>query len=189
MDIALDFDGVIADTSVIKREYLKSIGIFCPSVNKHDFFFNLQGLYPHEELLRIYEKMNQRLFDWQYMKMVLPMPGCIPSLQLLCAGRGLRFHVITNRSEPTLHIVERWLCGSGAAPYISSVLSSAETRKQALCLARGIGIICDDDIRHVQEPFLPCRIHFASVEHPLADGLHCVSDWLELCKLLLSIAV
>lgn len=60
--IGLDFDGVIANTDELKREWFEKHGILLNKLNKSDIFKELESQYSKEFIYHLYKGMSEYVF-------------------------------------------------------------------------------------------------------------------------------
>ncbi len=141
MNIAIDFDGVIAYTNLIKKEYAKehfNIDIPAYLCDKTSF----SGIYDPKK----YSQMISNLYTKEVTAKTPPVPGAINGIKKLSGKYNLA--LITNRTIDRMKWAADWLQNYEILDCFSSIHSSNNTLKLELCKKNNYMVLIDDDTRH-----------------------------------------
>ena len=75
--IGFDFDGVIANTDKIKKQYFEKKSIFLKKYNKSEVYFQLKKQYSIEFIDKLYNEMSNEIFTEKSIKKVEPIIDAI----------------------------------------------------------------------------------------------------------------
>lgn len=182
--IGFDFDGVIADTDKIKKEYFDSQNIQIKNFNKSDIFNELENKYSSEYILQIYRKMSEYVFREETIKRTYPVEGAIESIKKL--AKQFEIYIITARNYVQLVLVKEWLKMYDINNEIKAIISSSEEKKHKLqiCKENNIAFFCDDDIRHLsyENSDNIVKILFNNNKLLKNYNIHSVESWKDLLK-------
>ena len=139
----VDFDGVLADTSLLKKEWIRvnldlEVEAWCCDRT------SCVPLIGEER----YEEMSENVFERESSLRAPAVPGAIEALRQLAASGQV--YIITTRPPPRLEHALEWLALQGGSDLVTEFLSSAGTRKAELCLEHGLSAHIDDDDRHLR---------------------------------------
>ncbi len=163
--IAFDFDGVLADTSSLKRDwFIKNKGMILPNVDRTSVFSELSKIYSLDESNEIYNKMCSFVFTKEnLLKTNLMDENLVEYLDKLSQKHQLI--IITNRPSFMLEWVREWLCKNNLDKYFSEILSSSNTTKGELALEYNANILIDDDMRHLKDERVKHNLLFKNWNH------------------------
>lgn len=183
MNIGLDFDGVIADTSGLKRATaLRMFGVEIPTEIFKENLVVGRGLLTREQ----YRELMQTVCGNRECGLGMDeMPGAMVCLkELREAGHGMR--VVTSREGAELEIAREWLKLRGLEPEFISVGYGHDK----VGAVRGMDIFMDDDLNKLLPlvVHLPERLFLFHRDYNSADqvpaGIRRVSDWVKFRELL-----
>ncbi len=181
--IAFDFDGVIADTDKIKKEWFDEHKIFINKFNKSDIFESLKKIYSHEYILQIYNEMSNYVFNSRNMKRIIPVQDSVKSLYKL--SKQFEIIIISARNLNQIILLNEWLQKYQIHSYITKIISSSEEKKDKLqiCEEQNIVLLCDDDIRHLKsnKDYKIKKILFNSSTNTNSEIIH-IYSWDELVE-------
>lgn len=148
--IGIDYDGTIADTGALKSAWIRvhlSLSV-PPWKTDRTLCVPIIG----EEN---YERMGRAVYAPAASLLAEPVPGVGAALRALAAGH--RLYVVTARDDQQIASCRAWLERQGLAACITGYLSSAarnpdgsKVSKGQLCRDHGIGVLIDDDERHLR---------------------------------------
>ena len=176
--IAFDFDGVLANTNVLKRKWLyDNIHKLFLNVDKTNIYDILSKTYSLDEINNIYYQMSQDIFT---KKQLLKTEMMDQNLQyyLDILSQKYDFIIITNRPEYMIEWVNEWLSNKQIDKYFKKIISSSNNSKSNLALLNNASILIDDDIRHLNNSNVPYNILFNS---------KFIDNWEELLDYILNI--
>lgn len=173
--IALDYDGVIADTNQVKSEWIaEHLGMDVPP-----------WLCDRTECVPIiglenYAQMSPVVYGREASQRARPLPGAVEAIQSL--RRTCRLAIVTARTAEQIQWVREWLAHQGIEDAFEGVYSSSGGMAKADIVRRlGAIALVEDDVRHLlQAPETRfARIHLAphqegASSHP---GIAVARDW------------
>lgn len=181
--IAFDFDGVIADTTKKKQEWLKNQNIKLINVDKTSFYQELQKTMQKKRIDEIYEKMGIHIFTEETLLKTDAIEGSINAIKKI--AKKYDIYIVTARTQPLIMHVKKWIEKNNIKQDIKGILSSSWKGKQDICYKNDINFLCDDDIRHLEKEKIEHRILFNQTKTPNYVGIPKVNSWKEIEKLLL----
>lgn len=144
--IALDYDGVIADTNSVKSRWIRRHlrRDIPPWETDRTNCIRLIGI---EDYLR----MSPEAYGWTASLGARPVPGARRALRALAAR--CRVTLLTARSGAMLRGCKAWLRRNGLDRFVDGFLTGGRAKgggesKTALCARHGIRVLVDDDERH-----------------------------------------
>jgi hypothetical protein len=139
--IAIDFDGTIADTNVVKAGWIrKNLGLdLAPWDCSRSRCVPIIGL-------EKYERMAEFVYGEEGTRIAGPVPGALDGLRSLARRAGL--FVVTRRTGSHLVTARQWLGDHAVDQLFVDVLPSAGRTKSEVCLHHEIEVLLDDDLRH-----------------------------------------
>ena len=138
--IAIDFDGVIADTLSSKAKWLyDKVGVLEPSYKLCKTFF----LMHYSESL--YAAM-QTHFGYEDTMLALPVEESFLGVKEL--SNNFKIIVMTARCNDKFYWAKEWLKANGFFPFIDELISSYEKSKLEISLNRNYVCLIDNDPRH-----------------------------------------
>ena len=153
--IGIDYDGTIADTGAMKSAWIKEH--LAMSVPPWETDRTLCVPLIGEDN---YERMGRHVYAPAASLRAEEVPGVAAAIQALAARH--RIYVVTARNAQQIASCQQWLERHGLAAYITGYLSSAarnpdgsRVSKGQLCRDHGIGVLIDDDERHLRDVDLP----------------------------------
>ena len=177
--IAFDFDGVIANTTKKKQEWLKINNINLRNTDKTSFYKELQKNMPKEKVDQIYKEMSHHIFTEENL---LEIEGAIKSIKKL--SNIYDIYIITARTEPLILHVKKWLEKNHLQEDITKIISSSWEEKQNICIENNINFLCDDDIKHLEKHKIENRVLFSSVDNIKDSNIREVNSWNEIENIL-----
>lgn len=176
--IGLDFDGVIANTDELKREWFEKHGILLNKLNKSDIFKELENQYSKEFIYHLYKGMSEYVFCKASMERISPINNAIKSIKNL--SKQFEIYIISARNQEQIMLLQDWLSKYKIDTYIKEIISSSEEGKGKLqiCKENNISFFCDDDIRH-----LICEGEYNIVKFLFnsklctVDDIYCIENW------------
>ena len=174
--LAVDYDGVIADTNSMKSDWIK--GKLC--LDNPPWKCDRTNCVP---LIgeRLYNEMGEFVYGNEGSSQANPVPGALKGIQNL-VNLGWMIHIVTARSEERIQWAQKWVNGHGLETNILGLTSSEGSRKLDLAEIMGAAAILDDDLRHlVKIPKSNVRTwHLASnlrVAHNTIQGITHMRNW------------
>ena len=182
--IAFDFDGVIADTTKKKQEWLKKQNIKLMNTDKTSFYQELQKKMQSEIIDKIYQEMGKYIFTQETLLQTEAIDGAINAIKKI--AKKYDIYIITARTQPLILHVKNWLEKNNIKQDITKILSSSWVEKQDICNHYHIDFLCDDDKRHLEKEKVRTRIlfHQTKVSTHLV-GIKEVNSWKEIETILL----
>ena len=160
--IAFDFDGVLANTNILKHKWIYNyLNILLSDVDKISIFRKLSQKYSKEKINEIYKKMSSYVFTRENLLKSDMMDKNIP-FYLDEFGKKYRLIIITNRPQFMLEWIKEWLEKNNILKYFDSVLSSTYNTKGNIAKEENVSILIDDDIRHLSDNNIEYNILFNS---------------------------
>jgi hypothetical protein len=177
--IAIDFDGTIADTNVIKVDWIKKhLGLQVPP-----WKCDRTSCVPIIGSAN-YEMMAKFVYGDEGTSTAKPNLGAIQAIKTLTSSFVL--YVFTDRRAAHLAFAEKWLMAHSIREFFEAVISSANVEKSNLCLDYGIGVLFDDDLSHLvcceNKNIRAILFKPGPEEINLPDGVFRVKRWSEFVK-------
>ena len=177
MKIALDFDGVLANTNLLKKQFAEN-----------NFGFSVPVYYcDKSSFTRLFGERNYRIMvsELYTKKMTLitpPTPGALQTIKLLSKDHELI--LISDRPASRLDWAKEWLLYKNILNFFRYIISSNKTQKYILCQSYKCNMLIDDDVRHLKiGNFGFSRVLFKyGAEQKIFDDLkldniYCASSW------------
>lgn len=143
MKIAIDFDGTIANTNLLKQHYaLSHFGIQIPS------FLCDRTSFSEKYGFELYEEVASAIYTKTSPLLTPPVPGAIQAIHELAKQHKLI--LVSSRSEDTLKWAKEWLYARGIGDLFLSIHSSNKIPKIDICEFQKCNILIDDDLRHLK---------------------------------------
>lgn len=175
--IALDFDGVIADTGRQKVDWLRAniSRDLCPGSTDRSTLVPMIGETAYDQM--------QASVGFESTLSALPVEDAVQGVMRL-AGR-YEVHILSFRIEEKRLWMVRWLEIHGLFDAVKSVHCGTAAAKVKQAAAIGCQILVDDDVRHFEmaEGYGITPILFAA-SHTLEGQHRHVAGWRQLLKLL-----
>lgn len=173
MKIGLDFDGVIADSELMKQRLAKELyGVDIPL-----HLLNRQGVVASGKLTEEeYDDLQDQAYGTRkYSLQILPIEGMKPVLIELQKNHELV--IVTSRDERKSAIAQEWLTNQGLTITIRSV--GRKNEKTSFC--KDVDVFIDNDLYKL-EPLIGVVKHLYhfnpySEEQILPPGIINVPDW------------
>jgi hypothetical protein len=144
MIISIDFDGVIADTSLLKKEYaLTKFGLKVPKYACDKTSFSRS--FGEEK----YEQMTKELYTQTVTRITPPIHGAINAVKVL--SKNHKLVLLSDRPNQRLKWAKEWLRSRGLMSCFFKIISSHGLSKHKSCLASRCRVVIDDDIRHLSK--------------------------------------
>lgn len=187
--IGIDYDGTIADTSGVKAHWIREhLGVEVPPwKTDRTSCVPIIGL-------ENYERMSEFVYGRKGSLKAREVPGAIDAIKEL--ARHSQIFVITARLSHQVLWCKEWLRKKGLDSFIHAYFSAAgnsidgsELTKPQLCDDYGIGVLIDDDERHLMGTELPNlkRILLKSgYSEPIdvPEGIELALSWHEVLRIL-----
>lgn len=141
--LAIDYDGVIADTNSMKSEWIGiNLGLDIPPWKcDRTHCVPLIGERP-------YDDMGDFVYGGEASSQANPVPGALQGIKRL-VHLGWEVHVITARDEDRIEWARSWLDDHGLKSNIVGISSSNGSRKLDIAETIGAAALLDDDLRHL----------------------------------------
>ncbi len=171
--IALDYDGVIADTNLVKSNWiLDNIGInVSPSKCDRSSCAGIIGL-------ENYEQMSNYVYEREASLSAKPVANAIESIKQL--SMYYEFIIITARTNTRVKWAIEWLEKNKIVNIFRDIVSSHGESKVKIAKLIGARILVDDDIRHLieeQENYIK-KYHFSSdTTNDISGNIEIVGNW------------
>ena len=157
--IAFDFDGVIANTTIMKKEWFKkNKNIELKHVDKKSIYEELGKRYKKRYIDILYKKMSKDIFTRDILLNTPPVKDSIETIKRL--SKKYDIFIVTSRTNEMIRDVDLWLIKYGLDKYIYEVISSSFEKKQLICKRNNIESLCDDDKRHIEDVIIEKTIYF-----------------------------
>jgi hypothetical protein len=148
--VGVDFDGVLADTNAKKVQWIKDhlgkdVGRW--QCNRSECVRS--GVMTEVE----YNRMAHHVYSKEETARIDPVEGACEAVVMLSEVCGIV--VVTARQDTELDVVRSWLVDNGLEGRVSAVISvcgnghGSDGGKTALCEGLGLGVLIDDDERHL----------------------------------------
>jgi hypothetical protein len=143
MRIAIDFDGVIANTLKQKSIWLlKNKGLHVePELTVKSEFI---ARFDHS----LYKEMQANV-GYEDTLDALPVDGCLGALSSIAINNHV--YVLTSRPEEKLHWVEKWLSKYGFENLIEDIYSTHLMSKLKQASKLSCSALIDNDLRHLMD--------------------------------------
>ena len=105
--IAFDFDGVIADTTKKKQEWLKKQNIELINVDRTSFYQELKKTMNKEKIDELYKKMGEYIFTQETLMETEAIEGAIGIIKKIANKYDI--YIITARTQQLILHVKKWL--------------------------------------------------------------------------------
>lgn len=142
LKLAVDYDGVIADTNSIKAEWIKAnLGLNIPTWRCDD-----TSLVPGIMDQRQHQKMARVVYGKSSSLMAQPVSGAIDGLHTL--SRIAALYIVTARPPSRLQWAREWIKSHGLGRVISGIVSTqypSKRTKKDICIKNGFHLLIDDD--------------------------------------------
>jgi len=153
--IAIDYDGVIADTNQLKADWIReNLGVsISPGLCDRTRCVKHIGV-------EAYNRMAKVVYDREYSLQAQPLAGlksAIPALAKL-----FRLIILSTRDNSNIRWVNEWLYSYGLYEQFTDIVSSYQKQKLGIASELRATALLDDDIRHLRvSGFLSVRrFHF-----------------------------
>jgi len=140
---AVDFDGVIADTSELKARWIADNLGWTVSPHQCDrtSCVPLIGL-------ECYEKMSSIVYEREETEALQPVPDVDSGLRELSTVGPV--HVVTARPDRRARFALDWIVSHDLGQYVTSLVSSSGRLKSDIIAELGSRVLIDDDVRHLE---------------------------------------
>lgn len=177
--VAFDFDGVIADTTSKKINWLKeNKNISLNRVDKTNFYKLLSSFYSNYEIDELYKCMSKSIFIEDVLLSTEEVTNALNSLKKI--SNMYEIYIVSSRTPNMLKSVKKWLKLNDANKYIKKIISSSNRSKQDICVMNNIDFLCDDDVRHLLDEKIKNRLLFSSDKYQGNSSIMLVSSWDEI---------
>lgn len=182
LTLAIDFDGVLADTNAVKSQYVeRRLGkLVSPSeLNRTAALSRLT--------LNEYDDISRLASDPAHTAQTLPVEGSMEGVRQL--RQQFELQILTRRQQEHLKAAEDWL-NAHAETVNLPVIGINKTTKQDWCRKSGAFALVDDDLSHVTgfKPDETIGILFAPQRHSswITWGVRVARTWDELVSISLT---
>jgi 5'(3')-deoxyribonucleotidase len=145
--------------------------------------------------LQNYERMSRVVYAPEASMQAQPVPGVGDALRNLAPH--YRLYIVTARSQAQMAWSKKWLRQQDLLSLFSGFLSSGErlpdgskVSKAVLCKQNDIGILVDDDQRHLMgealRDFRRILLKHGATEATAPSGIILTTSWSEVTELLLN---
>ncbi len=150
MNLAIDYDGTIADTNSEKVRWIRE------NLGREDV---PHWLCNHTECAPIigeadYRAMGSYVYERESTLAATEVPGALDALRTLSES-GHRLLLLTARPVRRQEYSMEWLRAHGVEHLFADALSSQGSTKSAVCERIGAQMLIDDDPRHVRDLIVP----------------------------------
>ena len=121
--IAFDFDGVIADTTKKKQEWLKKQNIELINVDRTSFYQELKKTMNKEKIDELYKKMGEYIFTQETLMETEAIEGAIGIIKKIANKYDI--YIITARTQQLILHVKKWLKKNDVEQNIKKIISSS----------------------------------------------------------------
>lgn len=181
-NIALDFDGVIADTNKEKIKWMKEKGLNARNVDKTSFYSELKEKLTKNEIEQLYKEMSKNIFLPEILERTQPVQGAIETIKKI--SEKFDIYIITARTEKLIEPIYEWLGKYDINKNIKKIISSSYELKQDICLKNNISFLCDDDIRHLIDKKIQLRVLLSTNKEKSYDDIIIAKSWCKIGKIL-----
>ena len=138
----VDYDGTIANTNVIKARWIwEQLQVeLAPWQCDRTSCVALIGE-------QNYKRMCDAVYERELSERAPPVQGALDALKAL--SKLGKVYVVTARVPHRVTFAREWLVQHCVADCVSDYLSSSGTDKQTICGSHGVGVLIDDDERHL----------------------------------------
>ncbi len=138
----IDYDGTIADTNRVKAAWIRErLGREVdPQACDRTSCVPIIGADSYEDMAAV-------VYEREWSLRAPPVAGAVAGLRAL-QEHG-QVYVLTARLPHRLAFAREWLEQHGAGELADALLSSADSDKLSLCKQYSIGVLVDDDERHL----------------------------------------
>lgn len=143
--VGLDFDGTVADTNTLKTQWINdNLGIH---VEPH--LCDLTNCLPIIGR-EAYRTMGDYVFGSKGTAAVAPIPGALEVIRRLRETREVV--IVTARTGERMEIAADWLSAYEETRGMRVIgVKTSEVSKVQKCLEEGIGVLVEDDERHLHD--------------------------------------
>lgn len=178
MNVAIDFDGVIASTGDQKFDWLR----------KHKGLDYSSHSSDKTSLLKLISANDysdlQNSTGYEDTLLAQAIPGAISHLKALSSSH--KIIVLTSRTPEKLDWAEQWLSTNFKNNEISEVIGCFGKEKARIASIYGCKVLIDNDIRHLLQPYPNIRfLYFCprlKNEETIPVGIEIVQSWNELTR-------
>ena len=142
MIVAIDYDGTIADTNLVKVEWVKAhLGLDLSRWQcSRTSCVPLIGIADYERMIAVVYERDSTL-------QAQPLPGALEAIRALAAS--VQVHIVTARPPRRIEFAREWLSLHGILPHIAGIESSVGSSKGLICAQIGAQALVEDDERHL----------------------------------------
>ena len=144
MKIAFDFDGVLADTNILKYRW---------------FYNAISPLNDNKKIMELYKRFSSVIFTKENLLKTKMVDKNIP-FYLRELSNKHELIIITHRPGFMLDWIKEWLYNNGILDYFSNVFSSSNDKKGNIAMENNIDILIDDDVKHLTNNGIEYNILF-----------------------------
>ena len=148
MIVAIDYDGTIADTNLVKVEWVKAhLGLDLSRWQcSRTSCVPLIGIADYERMIAVVYEHDSTL-------QAQPLPGALDAVRALVALGQV--YIVTARPPRRIEFAREWLSLHGVLPHITGVESSVGSSKGVICARLGARALVEDDERHLRRAGAP----------------------------------
>lgn len=176
--IAIDYDGVIANTNQIKSKWIKEKLDIDIAPDKCDRS-NCVKIIGKQK----YQEMTKYVYEYEATLKADPTPDLHSILEKL--SKEWRFIIISARTNQRIKYAKEWLEKQNLIQMFEDVITNGESSKLEVAINRGATIIIDDDIRHLDKDKALFKIHFSKGNN---KGIYNSDSWKEIYEIVHSIS-
>ena len=163
MNVAVDYDGTIADTNAEKAQWIKK------NLHRDDV---PSWLCNYTECMPIigrtaYKDMGDFVYERESTLFASEVPGALSTLHGLVEA-GHNVFLVTARPDDRLRYAAEWLFANNAHHLLMDVLSSHGSTKADVCKRIEAQVLIDDDPRHLKN-LQVCGLHGILLQHNRPD--------------------
>lgn len=177
--LAVDFDGVVADTGTLKCRWLqRELGIrTLPDLTDRSSLLRLVGL---NDYLRM-----QASIGLESTLTALPLPGCTDALEKI--SKKFSILIVTARSSENTVWISRWLDQYGLIELVNAVIETCASPKVLVARQLGCSALVDNDLRHLlgRDDVALRRLYFSQTGVVNDANVERVRSWTEVVEKLL----
>ncbi len=179
--IALDYDGVVANTNQLKVDWIKTtLGKDVPAWQTDRS--NCVKIIGEDD----YNRLSAYVYAEEASKIALPIPNVVESLLKL--SQSYTLFIVTARTLTNVEFAKTWLKSKKLYDKFEDVIPSLKETKASIAERLNSSALVDDDIRHLQGlgSYTFAKYHFSHQDSNTYEDKDIISapDWLTLTEML-----